>query len=323
MSMKIFISYRREDSIHQSGRIHEWLCRHFGKEDIFFDVDSIPPGANWKSYLDNMIGQCDVLLVPIGDQWLTIMQERADQTDMVRYEIEAALRRGIPIIPLQVGNAPMPDERSLPDSIHDLTAYQGVPIRPGPDFRSDMSGLIEAMEREFGQPPADVERKIDLPDPPPLPGARPPVATPGSDSGDEPRSIRATLLMSTLCAAGSILIILIFARESSESIIFARVVFALIIFFIAASFLHESKIVVPFSDRDDFVHRLHQFLEKSGYSFRFKLAYRFPLVSEEPNRLLLKNSWGRIVVVIGEDAAVIVGHAAAIQKFSNQLSKSR
>src|SRR5438132_940623 len=40
----IFISYRRADSMDATGRIHDRLTEHFGRESIFIDVDTIPRG---------------------------------------------------------------------------------------------------------------------------------------------------------------------------------------------------------------------------------------------------------------------------------------
>jgi hypothetical protein len=58
----------------------------------------------------------------IGRQWLTATdnagRRRLDSPrDFVRIEIEAALQRDIPVIPLLVQGASMPDEDNLPPSI--------------------------------------------------------------------------------------------------------------------------------------------------------------------------------------------------------------
>jgi hypothetical protein len=39
---KIFISYRREDSEVESGRIYDRLESHFGRDSVFMNVDDIP-----------------------------------------------------------------------------------------------------------------------------------------------------------------------------------------------------------------------------------------------------------------------------------------
>ena len=49
--MTIFISYRRNDSADVTGRIYDRLVYGFGKETIFKDVDSIPFGVNFRSYM--------------------------------------------------------------------------------------------------------------------------------------------------------------------------------------------------------------------------------------------------------------------------------
>jgi hypothetical protein len=42
MSMQgIFISYRREDAAAYAGRLYDSLVNHFGKKNVFIDIDSI------------------------------------------------------------------------------------------------------------------------------------------------------------------------------------------------------------------------------------------------------------------------------------------
>ena len=68
---KIFFCYRREDSGHQAGRIFDHLSSHFGKEDLFKDVDSIPFGYDFRQVITDKVCQCDVVLALIGDNWLS------------------------------------------------------------------------------------------------------------------------------------------------------------------------------------------------------------------------------------------------------------
>ena len=42
---RIFISYRRNDSATGAGRIYDRLEGHFGRGQVFRDVDTIRPGA--------------------------------------------------------------------------------------------------------------------------------------------------------------------------------------------------------------------------------------------------------------------------------------
>ena len=65
----------------------------------------------------------------------------------MRIEIQSALERGIPVIPLLVRGAQMPGEESLPSSLRKLVYRNGIPIRSDPDFHRDMDRLIAALEK--------------------------------------------------------------------------------------------------------------------------------------------------------------------------------
>ncbi len=149
---QIFISYRRSDSADVAGRIYDRLVGKFGKGPIFKDVDSIPLGLDFKEYLDQKVGECDVLLAIIGDHWADASDSTGksrlhDPVDFVRIEIQSALERGIPVIPLLVRGAQMPIEETLPIGLRKLVFRNGIPIRSDPDFHRDMDRLIAALEK--------------------------------------------------------------------------------------------------------------------------------------------------------------------------------
>jgi len=149
-SARIFISYRRADSADVTGRIYDRLTGHFGKSAIFKDVDSIPPGIDFKEHLEKAVGKCKIFLVVIGDRWLemtdSLQNNRLyDPRDFVRIEIEAALSRNILVIPLLVRGASMPAEEQLPASLRKLVYRNALPVRSDPDFHRDMDRLIEAI----------------------------------------------------------------------------------------------------------------------------------------------------------------------------------
>lgn len=156
ISGQIFISYRRSDSADIAGRIYDRLVDRFGKEPVFKDVDSIPLGYDFKEYIDRMVGESDVLLAIIGDRWLDARDKSGekridDPLDFVRIEIESVLARDIPVIPLLVRGAKIPNEESLPPSLRKLVYRNGIPIRPDPDFHRDMDRLISALEKYFSK----------------------------------------------------------------------------------------------------------------------------------------------------------------------------
>ena len=145
----IFIAYRREDSTDVTGRIYDRLCQHFGKQNVFKDVDSIPLGVDFRKHLGDSVGQCDVLLTVIGRQWLAgdRGQRRLDDVhDFVRIEMEAALKRDIPLVPVLVQGSSMPGPEDLPEILQSLVYRNGIPVRPDPDFHQDMDRLIKGIE---------------------------------------------------------------------------------------------------------------------------------------------------------------------------------
>lgn len=58
---RIFISYRRDDSAAQAGRLYGRLEGHFGQEKVFMDVDAIQPGPDFVEVVQEAVGSCDAL----------------------------------------------------------------------------------------------------------------------------------------------------------------------------------------------------------------------------------------------------------------------
>src|SRR5205085_64559 len=121
----VFISYRREDSADATGRLYDRLSRHFGPETVFKDVDSILSGEDFRAAIVRAIERCQAVLVVIGPKWAAILDRDGKRrlenpADPVRLEIEAALRIGVPIIPVLVTQAEMPLPDGLPDSLVQL-----------------------------------------------------------------------------------------------------------------------------------------------------------------------------------------------------------
>lgn len=147
----IFISYRRDDSADTCGRIYDHLVASFGRDTVFKDVDSIPLGVNFDEHISRVLQQCAVVLAVIGPRWLDIRDERGrrldDPADLVRRELEAALQRGIPVIPALVQGARMPGGAELPPSLRALSLHNGLAVRRDPDFGHDMQRLVTAVQR--------------------------------------------------------------------------------------------------------------------------------------------------------------------------------
>jgi hypothetical protein len=158
LANQIFISYRREDSAAITGRIYDRLVQQFGREAIFKDVDSMPLGVNYRKRLDVIVSECAVVLVVIGDRWIDRLQ---DPRDFVRIEVESALRRSIPVVPLLVQDAPLPTEESLPESLRELPDCNGLTIGHDPHFHDDLTRLIARLQNILAvNPKTNAPRRI-------------------------------------------------------------------------------------------------------------------------------------------------------------------
>src|SRR3954449_9163659 len=129
----IFLSYRRGDTQWAARGIYDRLVTRYGRKNVFRDLDAIPPGARFRDYVEKKISESDVLILLIGKAWAAYADEtgrrRLEQPrDPVRLEVEAALRLGLPIIPVRVEGAPMPTEGDLVPSIIDLLEFNAAEV---------------------------------------------------------------------------------------------------------------------------------------------------------------------------------------------------
>ena len=138
---KVFISYRRDDTRHVAGRVYDWLTRELPEKEIFFDVDTIPIGVDFKTNISDALSSSAVMLVLVGEKWLNPNWRRSrrlfgskPKQDFVQVEIESALQLGVPIVPLLVDDVSMPSVDSLPSSIAEFASVNAAPIRSGHDF---------------------------------------------------------------------------------------------------------------------------------------------------------------------------------------------
>jgi hypothetical protein len=150
--VKIVISYRRQDSDAISGRIRDRLADEFGDQSVFMDIDSIPIGANFHDYIAETLANADVLLVVIGPAWLGDKKRRNrihNPTDAVRIELEKAFELRIPIWPILVNRAVMPDMAKLPETLKQLSYCNAATVDAGMDFHSHMDRLIRQLETQL------------------------------------------------------------------------------------------------------------------------------------------------------------------------------
>jgi hypothetical protein len=150
----VFISYRREDTEAIGGRIYDRLVQQYGRDSVMMDVDSIPSGVDYPSYVDEAVSKCDVLLALIGEHWLNARkggQRRLDDpTDLVRLEIEAAFAKGVPVVPVLIGRTAMPEPKDLPATLTRLARQNAANVDTGRDFHLHMDRLIQRLDADAG-----------------------------------------------------------------------------------------------------------------------------------------------------------------------------
>jgi hypothetical protein len=105
---RAFPSYRRDDTQFITSFLYGELeaATAFGPGSVFMDIDDVPPGVGFREVIDEAVSQCEFFLAIIGKQWATPRLQNPN--DLVRLEIEAALRRQIPVTPVLVDGATMP-----------------------------------------------------------------------------------------------------------------------------------------------------------------------------------------------------------------------
>jgi hypothetical protein len=154
---RIFLSYRRADASWPARWLADRLAVQFGADVVFQDVDSIRPGDDFATEIEAAVGACSVLLAVIGPQWLAAEGEAGrrldDPQDWVRLELEAAIKRGVRVIPVLVDGARMPSASELPPSLQGLARRQAVALSPASlDTRRLVSVLETALSsKETGQ----------------------------------------------------------------------------------------------------------------------------------------------------------------------------
>lgn len=170
---EIFISYRRADSRHAAGRIFDRLKTHFGEHKVFMDVTDIPIGIDFRQYIKQHLENCQLMLTIIGDNWLV---DENGPSPNCRIEVATALaREDIPVVPILVGDAPIPGEDQLPEDIKALSYRNGIVLNADRDFDARMDSLIKDIERETGLRQHDPETESHAPETDPVNPPAPPT----------------------------------------------------------------------------------------------------------------------------------------------------
>lgn len=163
--MKVFISYRRDDSAGHTGRLYDSLEARFGGDNLFHDHSDIDSGQNFVTVIQDAVQASDVLLAVIGREWLTCTagggRRLDDPGDLVRTEICTALERGIPVVPVLVDKAIPVSAASLPAPLRPLATLDAHELTDE-RWTYDVGRLIAAMEKLADAPARPPQRRLAL-----------------------------------------------------------------------------------------------------------------------------------------------------------------
>ena len=202
---KIAISYRRTDS-DATGRLFDRLVMKYGRESVFRDIDSVPFGSDFRKAIDEALKDADIFIAVVGPNWRGVDKAGKarinDESDLVRIEVETALKRKIPVVPVLVGGATMPQPTELPDSLRDFSFRNAAGIDSGRNFDADVKRLIRSMDYVIHDMPARpvtrkassaaTQRQIAEPPQKPFPASVEPVPPPPQTASSGTGQLRIT-----------------------------------------------------------------------------------------------------------------------------------
>lgn len=134
MAGKIFINYRRGESLKDAQHLATLLANRFGEKHIFLDVRGIDGGEHWLHTLEKQVAASEVMVALIGKGWIDVKDEEGNRrldnpNDFVRFEIAQALQRDIPVLPVLLDGAQVPRIAQLPQDMMALSLFQAMPLR--------------------------------------------------------------------------------------------------------------------------------------------------------------------------------------------------
>jgi len=130
----VFISYRHSDAKQAAVRIRNHLADAFGEDHVFIDTALEAEADASADLLARHLATASVVVAVVGPDWLAADSDgRArllDPDDYLRFELQAAIDRGLPIVPAFVNGAcGLPGLESLPAAIERMADHQGLQLR--------------------------------------------------------------------------------------------------------------------------------------------------------------------------------------------------
>lgn len=127
--------------------MYDRLVQRFGEENVFKDLDSMEPGADFAQVIEDTVASCDAVLVVIGSDWVSPRLE--DPDDWVRLEVAHALAREVRVVPVLVEGAQMPASTELPDDLSALPRRHAVDLSET-GWHAQVGELMDRLEASMG-----------------------------------------------------------------------------------------------------------------------------------------------------------------------------
>jgi hypothetical protein len=142
----VFISYRRDSAGTVAANLRFIIKTRLGDHVLFRDIESIPPGDEFRHTITYAINKCRVFLLLIDPSWCsdTSRKRLEDKNDYIRFELKLALakRPSIRIIPILIHGVSSLRDVKLPADVKCLLNLQSVEIGEGEHYDSSIERII-------------------------------------------------------------------------------------------------------------------------------------------------------------------------------------
>lgn len=150
----VFISYRREDTGPGVLALRAELDLRLDGVPIFVDLNRIQGGAPWNDILDDALTKARILIALIGPNWVGPLPDGSNRItaddDWVRRECARALRHpSRAVLPVLLGNAPLPKAEQLPEDLLPMLEIQTLPLRLE-SWDNDLREICAVLQTRFG-----------------------------------------------------------------------------------------------------------------------------------------------------------------------------
>jgi TIR domain len=132
---KILLSYRRADEIETAAHIFAYLCNYYGRNSVFSPDSEMSLESDFPKRIYEQVRDVDIVLLVIGPNWKGRISCKnyliENDFDPVRLLIKESFSQSKMLIPILIGDCPVPTIEELPQDIENLSYYNVLHINTG------------------------------------------------------------------------------------------------------------------------------------------------------------------------------------------------